>query len=84
MPTAHLRIETLSGMILLDRIVLDRERNKCLAFLDLTDDLKPLNLGQILLQPIHMTLESAINLKVDWQSCAETFLLRSWHHHSEI
>ena len=84
MPTAHFRIETLGGMILLDRIVLDRKRNKSLTFLDLPDDLKPLNLGQMSLQPIHMTPESAINLKVDRQSCAETFLLRSGHHHLEI
>ncbi len=64
MATAHLRIETLGGMILLDRIVLDRKRNKGLTFLDLPDDLKPLNLRQMSLQPIHMTPESAINLKV--------------------
>ncbi len=65
MPATHLRIETLGGMILLDRIILNRKRDKGLAFLDLSDDLKPLNLRQMSTQPIHMTLESAINLKVD-------------------
>ena len=84
MLTTHLRIETLGGMILLDRIVLDRERKNSLTFLDLPDDLKLLNLRQTSLQPIHMTPESAINLKVDRRCWAETFLLRSRHHHSEI